>query len=372
MNTPLHLTLIAGARPNFMKVASLVKAIDRHNERGPDPLGYNLVHTGQHFDYNMDGAFFEDLQIPYPSYHLGVGSGSQSVQTANLLIALEQHFLAHPTQAVVVVGDVNSTLAAALAAKKLNILVAHVEAGLESGDKSMPEEINRLATDAICDLFFTTTAQAGANLVRRGHPKDKIHFVGNTMIDTLINNQDRFRAPEVFDQLNLHTRPFTVVTLHRPNNVDSSSFPQQLLACLESVDDKMVYVFPVHPRTRSSFEGLQHQPGRVALVPPLRYLEFMFLLRRATCVVTDSGGIQEETTFLGVPCLTLRSNTERPETIEIGSNQLLGQNLELLRQAFTQVQTGQWKKSRVPELWDGRAGDRIVEILLRELAGKSP
>ena len=359
----MRLTLIAGARPNFMKIAPIMHALKKAKDRG-GAIAYRLVHTGQHYDEKLSESFFRQLNIPAPDANLEVGSGSQATQTANIMVKFEEELVQNPADYVLVVGDVNSTMACAIVAKKLNTKVIHVEAGLRSYDLQMPEEINRLVTDALADIFFTTTPEAGYNLIEKGASKENIYFVGNTMIDTLVANLDRLQKPELFDELSLQTQGYLTMTLHRPSNVDEEAKLANLIQLIgEKAGDRTV-VFPVHPRTRQNLEKLSGLPQNIHLTDPLGYLEFMYLIKNAFAVVTDSGGIQEETTFLGVPCLTLRENTERPETVAIGTNELLGMDVEAIEKAFDRLNGNQWKKGIVPTLWDGKTAERIVDILL--------
>ncbi|MDQ3072203.1 MAG: UDP-N-acetylglucosamine 2-epimerase (non-hydrolyzing) [Bacteroidota bacterium] len=356
------ITLIAGARPNFMKIAPLIHAIRRFNESTPIELKYRLVHTGQHYDRKLSDTFFEDLNIPEPDANLEVGSASHAVQTANIMIRFEEELMAHRADVVLVVGDVNSTMAATLVAKKMGVKVAHVEAGLRSFDMDMPEEINRLVTDSIADYFFTTTPEAGKNLRDMGQSADHIYFVGNTMIDTLHANLGKLTPPALLAEYNLAPKEYILLTLHRPSNVDDDAKLAEMLDFITSRADGRKIIFPVHPRTRTKLEGLVLSKN-LLLAEPMRYLEFLYLVKDAFCVVTDSGGIQEETTYLGVPCMTLRENTERPETITIGTNELLGFDKVKIADAFDRLHNGRWKNGKIPEKWDGQAAHRIVEIL---------
>lgn len=368
-DSPLRLTLVAGTRPNFMKIASLIHAIRVVNMNAP-VVEYTLVHTGQHYNKNLSDVFFEDLEMPFPDINLEVGSGTQSFQTGQIMIKFEEYLKENDTDYVVVVGDVNSTMACSLVAKKIGIPVVHVEAGLQSGDMSMPEEINRLVTDAICDLFFTTTLDASLNLVNRGISKEKIKLVGNTMIDSLVRNLPRFRAPRLWKEQMLDEQQYFLLTLHRPSNVDDESKLEKLLTTVLKAAMPHKVIFPVHPRTSNKIGNLQIATDNLIVTEPLRYLEFLHLVRYAKAVVTDSGGIQEETTFLQIPCLTLRENTERPETITEGTNVLLGDNSVNITDAIVSVKQGQWKEGAIPLLWDGKAGERIIAALLKEKAGK--
>ena len=354
--------LVAGARPNFMKIAPIYRAFSA-NRRGQQLL---LVHTGQHYSRNMSDDFFRDLGIPQPDINLEVGSGSHAEQTARIMMAFEPVCLEHRPDWVVVVGDVNSTLACALTAKKLGIRVAHVEAGLRSRDMSMPEEINRLCTDAISDLLFTTDVLAGANLRNEGVAEAKIRFVGNTMIDTLRQQIDRARALPVPD--GLAAGGYAILTLHRPSNVDSAECFAPILGAINRIADCLPVVFPVHPRTAARLSGAQLHP-RLRIVEPMSYLPFLNLVANARMVLTDSGGIQEETTVLGVPCLTMRPNTERPITCEIGTNIVVGSDPERILHEASEILNGRARPGAIPEKWDGHAAERIVDVLLNQAEG---
>lgn len=414
----MHITLIAGARPNFMKIAPIIKAIKAFNEGlqvtgyGLPVMGdglrdankrieYRLVHTGQHYDKNMSDTFFEELGIPAPDVNLGCGGGTQAEQTAHIMVAFEKELLEHPTDVVLVVGDVTSTMACSIVAKKLNTKVCHVEAGIRSWDLTMPEEINRMVTDSLADYMFTTSDVANRNLIRQGAllvesgemrvessskveggkslPEDKyanqrvqqrVWHVGNVMIDTLLANRARFRKPEVWDELGLKEKEFVVMTMHRPANVDEEN---HLRAMMEQIIDNvhgLPVIFPIHPRTAKLFYGLWGDEAELAkrlpnlhIVEPMGYLEFNYLVERAKAVVTDSGGITEETTVMGVPCITLRDNTERPETCTVGTNELIGTKPEAIKPALDKLFAGEWKKGAIPELWDGRTAERIISVL---------
>ncbi|AHF04043.1 UDP-N-acetylglucosamine 2-epimerase [Marichromatium purpuratum 984] len=358
--------IIAGARPNFMKIAPIIRALEQRRADGGG-LEYRLVHTGQHYDRRMSGDFFEQLGIPAPDINLEVGSGTQAEQTAAIMTRYERLLLEHPAALCLVVGDVTSTMACAIAAQKLGVRVAHVEGGIRSGDWGMPEEINRMVTDAITNWFFTTSAHANANLRAAGVGEERIFFVGNTMIDTLLANLDRLRPPPCWDELGLRPGEYFVLTLHRPANVDADgAFARMLRAVAEHTRGQPV-VFPVHPRTARTLERLDAVPETLHLIEPQPYLEFNHLVRHARAVITDSGGITEETTVLGVPCLTLRDTTERPETVEIGTNLLVGTDPERLGPALARLFDGRWPRGEIPERWDGRAGERIVAHLERLL-----
>ena len=359
---------IVGTRPNFMKVAALMRAY-----RAWPSIQPVLVHTGQHYDERMSDLFFRQLGIPEPDINLGVGSGSHACQTAEVMRAFEPVLLTEEPQAVLVVGDVNSTIACGLVAAKLGVKVVHVEAGLRSFDRSMPEEINRVLTDAISDLLFCTEHSGVENLLREGVAKEKVFLVGNLMIDTLLANLEKARQTPILDQLGARPRQYGVLTLHRPSNVDDPAVLGQLLQAIEEVQRDLKIVFPVHPRTRKTLAGpeLASRMARmknVQLVDPLGYLEFLHLVSQARIVLTDSGGIQEETTILKVPCLTLRENTERPITVEMGTNRLVGTDPAKIIQAFADCMAG-GTTPRVPPLWDGQAAGRIVEILGRQCLG---
>jgi len=375
----MHILHVVGARPNFIKAAPVLRALAARAGVDRIYLRQTLVHTGQHYDASMSDVFFQQLEMPHPDFNLGVGSGTHAQQTAGVMLALEPVLREQTPDLVLVYGDVNSTVAAALVSSKLGVRVGHVEAGLRSRDRSMPEEINRLLTDQLSDLLFTPSADGDENLVSEGIDPAKIHRVGNVMIDTLVRLlplADAHLPAEL-------PKPYALVTLHRPSNVDDVPWLRQVLATLADLTRQLHVVFPVHPRTRQRLDDLGAAPGlgaRLRLLTPLPYLEFLALQRHAAIVITDSGGIQEETTFLGVPCLTVRENTERPITISHGTNQLVGRDLERLRAATLQILESEVRKSalafqrseeisnqRVP-LWDGHAGERIADIILRGAA----
>jgi UDP-N-acetylglucosamine 2-epimerase (non-hydrolysing) len=360
---------VVGARPNFMKIAPIVAELGRRS----DQFEQVLVHTGQHYDEAMSDAFFADLGIPHPDINLEVGSASHAEQTARVMIAFEPVVLEHRPDWVVVVGDVNSTLAATLVAAKLGARVAHVEAGLRSRDRRMPEEINRIATDALADLLLTPSRDADANLLAEGVPAEKIAFVGNVMIDSLFAQRERARASTILERLGLEPGAYAALTLHRPSNVDERETLAGILRALARIAERLAIVFPVHPRTRARIAefGLAVPPG-VALVEPLGYLDFLRLYSESRLVLTDSGGIQEETTALGIPCLTLRENTERPITVSEGTNQVVGADPERIVSAATAILDGRVSfAGRVPELWDGRAAARVVDALEARSSGAS-
>ena len=353
--------LIAAARPNFMKIAPLWREM-KHVSQIIEPF---LIHTGQHYDKNMSDVFFSDLGLPTPDVHLGVGGGSHAEQTAGVMLRFEQLCLQEKPDLVLVVGDVNATMATSVVASKLHIPVAHVEAGLRSRDMSMPEEINRLITDVIADLLLTPSPDANVNLQKEGIPEEKIHLVGNIMIDTLVKSLEKVRGMAPPSRSGLKDGAFGVVTLHRPSNVDDASNLSRILEILARVD--MPLVFPVHPRTRTVIDNhdLFAKCGlgdsRLQLVEPLGYYDFMSLVTKCRLMLTDSGGLQEETTYLGIPCITLRPNTERPITITEGTNELA--TIESLPEQVARVMDGKWKKGKVPNLWDGRTAPRIIKVL---------
>lgn len=360
----MKIDLIAGARPNFMKIAPIIEAIEKAKNEGKE-ISYRLVHTGQHYDKKMSGNFFEELGIPEPDINLESGSGSQAEQTATIMVRYEKVLMENRPDLVMVVGDVTSTMACSIAAKKLNnIKVAHVEGGIRSGDLTMPEEINRMVTDAITDYFFTTSDTANENLKRAGVKDEQIFFVGNTMIDTLLKNKYRFRKAPVWDELNLQEGRYLVMTLHRPGNVDEELKLKHLLNEIIDNSHNLPLVFPVHPRTAKILHHLEIKSPNLHTVEPLGYLEFNYLVQHAKAVITDSGGITEETTVMGIPCMTLRDNTERPETISVGTNELLGTDPKAIKPAMEKLFSGLWKKGDIPDLWDGKTAERIVNALL--------
>lgn len=347
---------VVGARPNFMKAAPVMRSISKSSRS----VTQRLIHTGQHFDTNMSQVFFEDLRIA-PDVNLGVGSGNQAHQTAAVMTAFDSWIDGNPADLVVVYGDVNSTLAAALVAAKRGIRVAHVEAGLRSFDPTMPEEINRVLTDHLSDVLLTPSSDADENLLKEGTEVTKIHLVGNVMIDTLLRSKEEAESRWRSEWRPVLKNPFVLVTLHRPSHVDDPARLEETMRVLEALSRDIEVVFPMHPRTRKHLSTL----GRgVRLLEPLPYLDFLGLQMHAELVITDSGGIQEETTVLGVPCLTLRSNTERPVTVEIGTNSVVGDDPSVLPELVHEILDGQGKKGSIPPLWDGRAGERIAEVLL--------
>ena len=362
----LKILNIVGARPNFMKMAPILREMARRSEF----FSPQLVHTGQHYDESMSGSFFEDLAIRPPDFNLEVGSASHAVQTAKIMLEFEKVVTQERPDWVLVVGDVNSTLACTLVAVKLGIKTAHVEAGLRSFDRSMPEEINRILTDSIADLLLTTSDDADENLLREGISPSKIKFVGNVMIDSLLFNLERARELGIAGSMGLKRDGFAVVTLHRPSNVDDPTTLEGIITALRSISEKLPVIFPVHPRTKASMDrmGLTSEiPNSIRLVEPLGYLEFLSLYSEARLVLTDSGGLQEETTALGIPCLTLRENTERPITVELGTNKVVGTRPEDILSSATLIIDGSSKKAgQVPPLWDGKSAERICDALLAE------
>ncbi len=363
MKPCLRAVFVGGARPNFMKIAPILQEVKK--VPGIEPV---LVHTGQHYDRELSGVFFEELGIPEPDKYLGVGSGSHARQTARVMTEFEKVLLADPPDLVLVVGDVNSTLACSLTSVKLHIPVAHVEAGLRSFDRTMPEEINRVVTDSLSTLLFTTCEDAHVNLANEGVPPERIHFVGNVMIDSLNNHIEIAKKSDVLSRLSLSERGYGLLTLHRPSNVDDEEALTRIVAALCELQKEIRLVFPVHPRTRKGLNspGLRKQLEKapnLMLMEPLGYLDFLRLLVSARLVLTDSGGIQEETTVLGVPCLTLRENTERPVTVSHGTNTIVGTDTELIVHQARRIIAGRGKEGKVPPLWDGQAASRIAAVL---------
>ena len=364
---PYRILAVAGARPNFMKIAPLMREFARR----PDRFEPVLVHTGQHYDKAMSESFFQDLGIPEPDVNLGVGSGSHGHQTAEVLMKIEDLIVERRPDAVLVVGDVNSTVAATLAAVKLEVPVAHVEAGLRSWDRKMPEELNRVMTDSVSEWLFTTEPSAETNLLREGIPSEKIHFVGNAMIDTLLSHRERASKLDTVERLGLEPQNYAVLTLHRPSNVDSAEQLRRLFEVLGRLNQELPVVFPIHPRTAKAVEdNLGGMKPDLRLTDPLGYLDFLRLLMDAQMVLTDSGGIQEETTALGVPCLTLRDSTERPVTVTEGTNEIVGTEPAAIEEAIARLRSESPRTGRRPALWDGAAAQRIVDVLEHDLASR--
>lgn len=359
----MNLDIIAGTRPNFIKIASLIYTLDKTKKDFPE-LQYRLIHTGQHYNLELSGNIFDELKIPKPHFNLNVGSGSHGEQTAKIMLGYESVLKTSKPNLCIVVGDVNSTMACAIVASKSGIPIAHVEAGLRSGDMGMPEEINRIITDSISTYFFTTTKQASKNLNKEGTPLNKIYFVGNTMIDTLYRFRKSFKKPKIWSELKLEEKKYLILTLHRPSNVDNDLKLETFLKDLSEVCRDYHIIFPVHPRTKNRFKISNITNSNLHFIDPLSYLEFNFLVKHSLCVVTDSGGISEETTVMRIPCLTLRENTERPETIDIGTNELIRTTKTDIENSLNKIINGEWKKGEIPELWDGKSADRIVKILI--------
>ncbi|NOY60640.1 MAG: UDP-N-acetylglucosamine 2-epimerase (non-hydrolyzing) [Calditrichaeota bacterium] len=362
----LKIANIVGARPNFMKIAPIHRRMQASETFAP-----LLVHTGQHYDKKMSQTFFVELGMPEPDMYLGVGSGSHAVQTASVMIAMEKILLDEKPNWILVVGDVNSTLAASLAAAKLHIPIAHVEAGLRSFDRAMPEEINRVLTDSISDLLFVTEQSGLENLKKEGIPDDKVRFVGNVMIDSLVEHLQKAKESQILQELEIMPKRYTLMTLHRPSNVDDKNNLENILTTLEVIEKELPIIFPIHPRTKKRIDefGLAKKVANMKnlrLVEPLGYLPFLHLMSESKLLLTDSGGIQEETTYLRVPCLTLRKNTERPVTAEIGTNRLVGMDRKAILKGFEDAMNGYFKDSKIPPLWDGHASERILETLAKQ------
>lgn len=359
----MRIDLIAGARPNFIKLAPIVDEILNSQADGSN-LQYRIVHTGQHYDYIMSQTFFDELGIPEPHIHLDIDKGSQAVQTGSIMVKYEAELIKSKPDLCMVFGDVNSTMACAIAARKMGVPVAHVEAGIRSGDWSMPEEINRVVTDSISNWYFTTSKPAGENLEKSGAKPEQIFFVGNTMIDTLIKHRNRFKKPALFDEHQLSEKNYLVLTLHRPGNVDEENRLTNTIREIVQSSGQLKIVFPAHPRTAKVLRntGINHE--RLIVTKPLGYLEFNWLVEHSLAVITDSGGITEETTVMGIPCITLRDSTERPETVTIGTNELIGTDPAKIKPALEKLLNGEWKKGTIPELWDGKTSERIINKLI--------
>jgi UDP-N-acetylglucosamine 2-epimerase (non-hydrolysing) len=357
-----HITIVVGARPNFMKISPIIEEINKRSKI-TGHIGFSLVHTGQHYDNEMSDNFFVDLNIPRPDAFLGCKGETHAKLTASIIVEFESYLINNNTDLVLVVGDVTSTMACALAAAKLNIKVAHVEAGIRSNDWSMPEEINRLVTDSITSYFFTTSRISTRYLIDSGVSPQNICFAGNTMIDTLINNYSRLKSPSFWDYYKLDAKKYILLTLHRPSNVDDLVVLKLIIEKILEFSDGFPIIFSIHPRTKQKFSLLNINSDNLILVDPMRYHEFNFLVKNSLFVITDSGGVSEETTYLKIPCLTMRSTTERPETVLEGSNLLIGNDFSLLKTSFNDIFNGIYKKSSIPENWDGNASKRIVDFL---------
>ncbi len=359
---------VVGARPNFMKIAPIHKAFEKFKiQNSTFKIEHLICHTGQHYDEKMSKVFFEDLELPKPDFYLGIGSGSHAVQTAKVMVEFEKVLFEEKPDLIIVVGDVNSTIACCVTAVKLGIKVAHVEAGLRSFDKTMPEEINRVLTDSISDLLFVTEKSGIENLEREGIDKRKVFFVGNVMIDSLVNYIPKMNFNSISEKYNVRVDDYIIVTLHRPSNVDDRENLLELVTLIQEISKKKRIIFSVHPRTKNYLEDydlIKNLNGNVQLTDPLGYIDFITLVKNSALVITDSGGIQEETTFLKIPCITLRTTTERPVTVEIGTNFLVGEDLNNAYETAIDIMNGKTKKGKIPELWDGKASERIVNILV--------
>ncbi len=355
----MEIDIIAGARPNFVKIASLINAIQTSGIK----INFRLIHSGQHYDKNMSGSFFKQLKLPEPDFNLQGGSGSQAEQTAAIMLRYEKILQEKKPNLCIVVGDVTSSMACAVTAKKMQVKVAHVEAGIRSGDWSMPEEINRVIIDSISDYFFTTTPDASQLLISNGQPENQVFFVGNTMVDTLLRFRPFFKQPSIWSKLKLIEKNYLILTLHRPSNVDNAGELEILLKEIIKNSRGIPVIFPAHPRTVAMLSGSTLVTENFHIIEPLSYLKFNYLVELSKAVITDSGGITEETTVLGVPCMTIRDNTERPETIAVGTNELLGTSPAAIAPAMERLFQNKWKTGNIPEKWDGKSGERIIEIL---------
>jgi UDP-N-acetylglucosamine 2-epimerase (non-hydrolysing) len=361
----MKITIVAGARPNFMKIAPIIKAISIAQRAGRK-IEYRLIHTGQHYDKKMSGDFFEQLGIPSPNANLECGTGTAAEQTGSIMKNFEDELQHNKTDVVLVVGDVTSTMACAITSKKMNIQTAHVEAGIRSGDRNMPEEINRIITDSICDLYFTTSIAASKNLLLQNIDSNNIHLVGNTMIDTLLQNIEKIKKPLFWDELKLKQNNYFILTLHRPSNVEDSYKLEEILKTIQDASINHHIIFPIHPRTLKKMADIHYDSTIIKTVDPQAYHEFIYLIKNARGIITDSGGITEEATLLNIPCITIRNTTERPETVEIGTNELAGDDRIKLQLLMKNIIQGNWKTGRIPEKWDGHTATRIVDILLKK------
>ncbi len=359
----IKIDIIAGARPNFMKISPIIKEINNVNLKS-DKIQYRLIHTGQHYDDNMSESFFDQLKIPKPQINLNSGSGTQSEQTSKIMIGYEKALNDELPNYCLVVGDVNSTLGCSIVAKKMGIKVIHVEGGIRSGDMCMPEEINRIVTDSITDYFFTTSKTANKNLVKEGKNEKNIFFVGNTMIDTLLTFKKNFSKPYIWDKFKLSEKKYFILTLHRPSNVDDKDLFKNIIREIINSANGFTVIYPAHPRTIKNLSEIKIDFEKLKIVEPLSYLEFNYLVSRSLAVITDSGGITEETTVLNIPCITLRDSTERPETVTEGTNVLVGTDPKKIAPEIKKIVNGKWKKGTIPELWDGNASKRIIDYIL--------
>lgn len=360
----MKITIVAGARPNFMKIAPIIHEIERQQQSGKT-ISYRLIHTGQHYDKNLSDTFFKELAIPAPHKNLNVKSGTQAEQTGAIMIGFEKELVAHPCDLVLVVGDVTSTMACAIVAKKAHIKLTHVEAGIRSGDLKMPEEINRIVTDSITDYFFTTSEKATTYLHSIGNTEKNTFFVGNVMIDTLLSNLKRLKQPSFWEEMQLEEKSYYVLTLHRPSNVDALEGFSKLLSQIVEKTNGLPIIFPVHPRTQKILKEANLVFENLYYVSPQGYLNFIYLVKHAKAILTDSGGITEEASVLDVPCITFRDSTERPETCTLGTNMLVGNDTQLIEKAFSKLHAGNWQQGQLIPKWDGKASQRIVEILVK-------
>ncbi|MDP2365915.1 MAG: UDP-N-acetylglucosamine 2-epimerase (non-hydrolyzing) [Ignavibacteria bacterium] len=370
----LKIISVVGARPNFMKVAPIHDAINNYNKKNADSnqkkIDHKICHTGQHYDEKMSQVFFDQLGLPKPDFYLGIGGGSHAEQTAKIMIEFEKVLIEEKPNLLIVVGDVNSTIACSLTAAKLGIKIAHVEAGLRSYDRAMPEEINRLLTDTISDYLFVTEPSGLENLKKEGIDDSKVHFVGHVMIDSLIKFLPKADTSDILELFGLEKQNYILTTMHRPSNVDVAENLKEMILMFNRFAEKKKVVFPIHPRTRKNIEshGLMGELSpNLILTDPIGYIDFIALIKNAELILTDSGGIQEESTYLGVQCITIRRTTERPVTVTVGTNQLVGDNFNEAESVANRVLNGELKKGKIPELWDGKAAERIVEVLVREM-----